>query len=233
MRTKILVGVLVLVATGAAASAISSGGSGMVNVLAALVGQNVSASTYTATATTGTAFQSTGDLVTAVRLGTGPRATIGTCSGSDVCIGPNDFGFTSKLYLWGDFTTQTVVARTFVDVQGASYIINNDGAVKVTDTDGLVINSTTALKGRVAAAVTFDSASISAGTCLDQDVTVPGALVGDFVTSANADFALVANVAVGNARVTDVDTLSLRLCNNDLLLPRDPASGTYRFVLER
>lgn len=209
-----------------------SGAASSVDVLAALVGQNVSANSYTATATSGTAFQSTGDLVTAVRLGTAPRATIGTCSGGGVCIGPDDFGFTTKLYVWGDITTQTVVARTFLDVQGSAYIINNSGPVRVTDTDGLVVNGGTALKGRVALAVTFDSASINNGTCLNQAVTVAGALVGDFVR-VNADFALPDTVMVGNARVTATNTVSLRLCNIDPALPADPASGPYNFALER
>lgn len=235
MRTKILVGVLVLVATGAAASAISSGGNGgaasAVDVLAALVGQNVNANSYAATATTGTAFQSTGDLVTAVRLGTAPRATIGTCSSGGVCIGPDDFGFTTKLYVWGDITTQTVVARTFLDVQGSSYIINNDGAVKVIDADGLVINSTTALKGRVAVAVTFDSASIAANGCNPQTVTVTGALANDFA-SVNANFALPSGVGIQGARVTATDTVEINLCNNTVGA-LDPASGSYLVKLER
>ena len=236
MRTKILVGVLVLVATGAAASAISSGGNGgaasAVDVLAALVGQNVNANSYTATATTGTAFQSTGDLVTAVRLGTAPRATIGTCSSGGVCIGPDDFGFTTKLYVWGDITTQTVVARTFLDVQGSAYIINNAGAVMVTDTDGFVVNGGTPLKGRVAVAVTFDSAAINNGTCLAQTLTVTGAVLGDAV-GVNADFELPDTVMIGNARVTAANTVSLRMCNVDVALSKDPVSGPYNFVLER
>lgn len=236
MRTKILAGVLVLVATGAFASAISSGGSGggtgTVDVLAALVGQNVSAATYTATTSTGPAFFSTGDLVDAVKLGTGPRATIGTCNGGAVCIGPLS-GSDTGLYLSGFFVARSAQFTSEVDLLGDNaYLRNNSGPLRINDVDGLVINGTTALKGRVAVAVVFDSASINNGTCLAQSVTVTGAALGDSV-GVNADFDLPDTVMIGNARVTATNTVSLRLCNVDVALPKNPDSGPYNFVLER
>lgn len=237
-RTKVLAGLLVLVSGVAVASAISSGGSGgagaAVDVLAALVGKDVNANSYTATTSTGPAFYSTGDLVNAVRLGTAPRATIGVCNPGqpDVCIGPNDFGFTSKLVLWGDFTTQTIVARTFLDVQGSAYIINNAGPVMVTDTDGLVINNTTPIKGNVMARVTFDFPSITNNACSVQSVTVTGAALQDAV-HANADFSLPADVSIGNARVTAANTVELKLCNHSSSGPQDPVSGAYVFEFRR
>lgn len=192
---------------------------------------NAIAKTYTATATSGTAFQSTGDLVTAVRLGTAPRATIGTCSGGGVCIGPDDFGFTTKLYIWGDITTQTVVARTFLDVQGSSYIINNDGPVRITDTDGVTINNGTPQKGRVAVSVTFDSAAIGANTCNPQTITVSGAALNDH-TNVTANFQLPVGVSLNGGRVTATDTVELNLCNATAG-SLDPVSGPFLVKLER
>lgn len=233
MRRALLVGVVL--ASGAAVAGVFGGGGGaIVNVLAELVGKNVNAASYTASSTTGPSFVSTGDRVDAYRLGTHPRATIGPCApgGPDVCVGPNDFGYTSSLRVWGNLSAQGFVVRDNIDVQGSAAIVNNSGPVRVTDTDGIVLNGGTPLKGRVALPVTFDVASIAAGACVDSEVTVTGAVVGDSVR-VNADFALPANVGIGNARVTAADTVELRLCNNSLLLPRDPASGPYNFVLER
>lgn len=235
-RTKVLAAVLVLVSGVAVASAISSGGSGgggsAVDVLAELVGKNVSANSYTATATTGPAFFSTGDLVDAVKLGTGPRATIGTCNGGAVCVGPvsgSDTGF----YVSGFIVARSAQFTSEVDLLGDNaYLRNNSGPVRVNDVDGLVVNGTTPLKGRVAVAVTFDSAAINNGTCLAQSLTVTGAVVGDAV-GVNADFDLPDTVMIGNARVTATNTVALRMCNVDVALPKDPVSGTYNFVLER
>lgn len=232
---RALVAVVVLVSGAAVAGVFSGGGGAMVNVLAELVGENVNAASYTATSTTGPSFVSTGDRVDAARLGTHPRATIGPCEpgAPDICVGPNDFGYTSKFRTWGDIIAQGFQVRDNIDVLGNAAIVNNSGPVRITDTDGLVVNATTALKGRVAVPVTFDSASINNGTCLDQAVTVAGAVVDDFVTSAYAAFTLPPGVSVDNAFVTATNTVELRLCNVDPSTPRDPASGLYKFVLER
>lgn len=177
---------------------------------------NAIAKTYTATATSGTAFQCTGDPETCLRVGTHPRATIGPCEdGSpDICFGPNDFGFTSKGRLWGDFTAQTFVARTLIDIQGpGSYLTNNNGPLNLFDSDGIVINNTTALKGRVAASVTFDSAAIGANTCNPQTITVAGAALHDH-TGVTADFQLPVGVSLNGGRVTEANTVELNLCNS-------------------
>lgn len=233
-RTKVLAGALVLVSTVAVASAISSGGSGggTVDVLAALLGQNVSAASYTATATTGPAFFSSGDLVDAVRLGTGPRATIGTCNGGAVCIGPTT-GSDTGLYLSGFFVARSAQFTGELDMLGDNaYLRNNNGPLRVNDTDGLVINGTTALKGRLAVAVTFDAAAISNNTCNPQAVTVTGAVVGDFA-QVNANFALPTGVGIQGVRVTATDTVEVDFCNVTSGGSLDPASGSYLFLLER
>lgn len=211
------------------------GGGGAVtptDVQAALVGQAISASSYTATTATSPGFQCSQDLEACVRLGTGLRATIGTCNGGAVCVGPptgSDTGF----YVSGFVAARSAQFTSEVDLLGDNaYLRNNSGPVRINDTDGLVLNGTTPLKGRVALAVTFDSASINNGTCLAQAVTVTGAVAGDFVR-VNADFDLPDTVMIGNARVTSANTVSLRLCNLDVALPKDPASGPYNFVLER
>jgi hypothetical protein len=202
------------------------------DVQAALVGRMISADSYTATTATGPAFTAANNLVNAIQLGTGPRATIGACQSGAICIGPDDLGFTTRLFVWGTIGTQMVQVRDSLDVLGNAAIINNDGPVRIGDTDGIVINGTTALKGRVAVSVTFDSAAISNNACNPQSVTVTGALAGDFV-SVNANFALPTGVVLGNARVTSANTVELTLCNVTTGGTLDPASGPYLFKLER
>lgn len=80
--------------------------------------------------------------------------------------------------------------------------------------------------------VTFDFPSVPNGTCTTSDVTVAGAAVGDTV-SVNADFALPATIGIGNVRSTATNTVTLRLCNHDPTNAQDPASGIYRFRIER
>jgi hypothetical protein len=235
MRTILLVALLASAAASAQIFPGNGGGGGVTptDVQAALVGQAINASSYTATSGT-TGFQCTGDPAVCLRYGTAPRATLGVCTAGspDLCVGPNDFGFTSKLTVWGDITSQTLVARTFIDLQGSAYLINNSGAVTVTDADGLVINGTSAMKGVVRTAVTYDAAAITNNACSVQSVTVAGAAVGDTV-SVSADFSLPQGVGIGNVRVTAANTVELTLCNVTTGGTLDPASGTYRFRMER
>jgi hypothetical protein len=227
-----------LLLSGAASAQIFPGGGGgggavtPTDVQAALVGQAISASSYTATTATSPGFQCSQDLEACIRLGTGLRATIGTCNGGAICIGPNS-GSDTGLYLSGFFVARSAQFTSEVDLLGDNaYLRNNSGPLRINDTDGLVINATTPLKGRVAVAVTFDSAAISNNACNPQAVTVTGAVVNDFV-SVNADFALPAGVGIQGARVTAADTVELNLCNNTTGGALDPASGSYLFKLER
>lgn len=83
----------------------------------------------------------------------------------------------------------------------------------------------------VESAVTVDVASIAAQSCLTTSVTVTGAAAGDTLW-ANADFALPLGVLVGNVRTTAANTVELTLCNVTAGA-LDPASGSYRFRIER
>lgn len=229
---------MVLAAGVAGASVISSGGNGggaAVDVLAELVGKNVSASTYTATTTTGPAFQSTGNVVDAVRLGTGPRASIGTCNSGGICLGPNDGTIGTMVFVSGSVVANSAQIRGPLDMLGVdAYLINNNASdpVRVEDLDGLRINGGTPLKKRLVVPVIFDSAAISNNACNPQAVTVPGALDGDFV-DVNAQFALPGGVGIQGVRVTASDTVELNICNNTAGGALDPDSGSFLFRLER
>lgn len=239
-RTKVFAAMLVLASGAAVASAITAGGSGgggasPVDVLAALVGQNVNANSYTATATTGPAFNSTGNLVDAYRLGTGPRATIGTCNSGGICLGPNDGSIGTMVFISGSFVSKSAQVQGPLDMLGVdAYLINNNSTdpVRVEDADGFRINGTSPIKGVARASVTYDAPALSNNTCSPQSVTVTGAALGDYVT-VNADFALPTGVAIGNARVTAANTVELTLCNITAGGALDPTSGPYLFRLER
>lgn len=236
---RVLFMTALLVAGAASAQTFPGGGGGdgasPASVTAALVGQNVNANSYTATTATGPGFSVDAVLACSFDLGPGGRNCLGTNGSGDILLGPNDGGAGTEVRISG-----TVSALNLNLTNGSLNLVNNASIsnpqpgkpVYVTEEEGLTINNTTPLKGRVALAVTFDSASINNGTCLTQSVTVAGALTGDFVR-VNADFALPDTVAIGNARVTASNTVALRLCNIDLALPADPASGPYNFVLER
>lgn len=226
---------MVLLAAFADAAVMGGGGAAgaAVNVLAELVGKNVNATSYTASSTTGPAFVATGDRVDAARLGTHPRATIGPCEpgAPDICVGPNDFGYTSKFRTWGDIIAQGFQVRDNIDILGTAAIVNNSGPVRLNDADGFTINGGTPQRGRIAGSVTFDSAAIGAHDCEPQTVTVTGAALHD-ITTVSADFQLPKGVGLQGGRVSAVDTLELNLCNNtDGSL--NPVSGPYLFELVR
>lgn len=78
--------------------------------------------------------------------------------------------------------------------------------------------------------VTFDPASVPAQTSPDQDVTVPGAKVGDVVVCNPP--VLVTNLGVGQCRVKQADTVTVRFIN-PTAGALDAASGTWQFWLLR
>jgi hypothetical protein len=80
--------------------------------------------------------------------------------------------------------------------------------------------------------VTYDFPSVANSACVESSVTVTGAAANDTI-SVNADFALPTDVSIGNARATGANTVALRLCNSNASTPQDPASGSYRFRIER
>ena len=229
--------VVVLLTASVAGAAVFGGGGGgagaVVDVLAELLGENVSANSYTATTATGPGLQCNGNLASCVRLGSGTRAYLGTNSSGDILLGPDDGSNATGVRISGYVRALSAQFIGPVDLLADNaYLTNNAGVLRLYDLDGISFNDTTPLKGRVALAVTFDSAAINNGTCLAQSVTVTGAALGDSV-KVNADFELPDTVMIGNARVTAPNTVALRLCNVDVALAKDPVSGPYNFVLER
>lgn len=237
MKRALLVGGMVLL-SGVAVAGVFGGGSGggvgaVVDVLAELVGKNVNANSYTATTTTGPAFIATGDRIDAIRLGSGSRATIGTNASGDIFIGPNDFGYTTSLYLWGGIVTQGIQVRSVLDVLGpGTYITNNDGVVQVVDPDGFKINGTTPLKGIVRASVTVDFPAIPNNDCVSVTTAVAGAQPHDFV-DAIADFDLPEDVTVRAEYVVSAGQVKLKACNHSNEAAEDPDSGAFIVRLER
>lgn len=232
------VGVLaVLLVAGAAGASVFGGGGGgaaaVVDVLAELVGKNVSAASYTATTTTGPAFVSTGDRVDAVKLGTAPRASIGTCNGGAICLGPNS-GSDTGVYVSGFIVSRSQQVQGEMDLLGDNaYLRNNSGPVRVRDADGFSINDTATIKGIVRTSATLDFPSISNNKCVTLDASIPEAQVGDFAL-AEAAFETPEDVTVRVSHaVTVAGTVTIKACNHSSLMAEDPASGIYLIRLER
>lgn len=202
------------------------------------------ATSYRATTTTGTAYQTDAVLECSFDTGPGARNCIGTNVAGDILLGPGSGSGTTVRafgkFIGLDFEGQNVTTTNVVTAGAALFLgtnasiqNNNSGkTVLVTDPEGLQINATTPIKGWVQAAVSVDFASISNGACLAQSVTVTGATAGDAVW-ANADFALPLGVSVGNVRVTAANTVELTLCNITAGGALDPAAGNFVFRLSR
>lgn len=238
MRTILFVAALLGASLARAQTFPGGGGGGSTSpsdVLAALVGQDVSANTYTATATTGPGFSADAVLTCAFDLGPGGRNCLGTNLAGDVLLGPDDGGSGTEVRVSG-----SISALNLNLVNGNLNLVNNavitnpqpGKPVAVVEEEGLSINGTTPLKGRLAVSVTFDSAAISNNDCNPQAVTVTGAALNDFV-QVSANFALPKGVGLQGARVTAANTVELNICNNTSGGSLDPASGAYLFLLER
>lgn len=236
MKRALVVGVVVLL-SGVAAAGVFGGGSGgaaaaVVDVLAELVGKNVNANSYTANNTSGPGFQSTGDRVDAVRLGTGPRATIGTCNGGAICLGPNS-GSDTGVYVSGFIVARSQQIQGELDLLGDNaYLRNNNGAVRVNDADGFVINGTSPLKGIDRATATVDFPAIPNNDCVSITTAVAGAQVHDFV-DALADFDLPDDVTVRAEYVVSAGQVKLKACNHSNEAAEDPSSGSFIIRMER
>lgn len=202
------------------------------------------ATSYRATTTSGTAFQTDAVLECSFDTGPGSRNCIGTNVSGEILLGPGsgsgtmvrNFGDYVGLAITGQNLTATnVISYTAALDQGNTGFMRNTNSGKpvlVTDTEGFNINSTTSIKGWVQLPVTLDFASIGNNACVTQSVAVAGAVTKDGV-SVNADFALPLGVSIGNARVTAADTVELTLCNVTAGGALDPASGSYVFRLSR
>lgn len=232
MRAAILLALLSSLP--AAAQVFPGGGGGMCTLDGTQAGV---ATSYRATATTGTAYQVDSVLECGYDTGPGTRNCIGTNVSGDILLGPGS-GSTTIVRNFGDYiglqiTGSNVTASAAFILGNNAFLVNSTGVkpVLVTDSDGFQINGTTAIKGWVQATVTVDFASVGGGACVTQSVTVTGAAVGD-AAWGNADFAIPLGVSVGNVRVTATNTVELTLCNVTAG-PLDPASGSFIFRLSR
>lgn len=80
------------------------------------------------------------------------------------------------------------------------------------------------------AVAVLDFPNTVAGTSSDLTINVPGAADGDAVSLGVPIAALVAN-GVFSAFVSAVNTVTVRFSNNDLALPFDPGSGSFRVAV--
>lgn len=80
--------------------------------------------------------------------------------------------------------------------------------------------------------VTYDAASLAAGTAVDASVTVPGVLSTDVIVWVVPPAAWNGGMMVQSARVASANTVTMRLFNTTAGA-LDPASGTYRFIVGR
>lgn len=147
----------------------------------------------------------------------------------DGCSPVVDIGETTRIQ-----PGQAIFTNGGLFLDGTTYIQNQSGAVKVTDTDGLVINSTSAITGISLADVVVDIASIAANSCADVAATVAGVEANDIVIVTPTTTLAVTDVTVGDAHVTNAgtDEVTFRACNASGG-PEDPASATFRFLVVR
>lgn len=238
MKRALVVCSVVLLSGVAVAGVFGGGGGGgagaVVDVLAELVGKNVNANSYTATNTSGPGFMATSDRTDAFRLGTHPRATIGPCypGSPDVCVGPNDFGYTSKFTVWGDIVSQGIQVRDNIDILGNASILNNNGPVRLNDADGFVLNGGTAQKGHNVDTFTLDLAPIPNNSCLTVLVAWPLAQLHDRV-KLTVDFDLPDDVIVTPERVPEAGQVRLKACNISNEASQNPDSGPFIIELDR
>lgn len=237
MRAALLTVVLLSSAAHAQKIRLMGGGAATGGVCSLDPATTAIAPAYRATTTTGTAYQVDAVLECGFDTGPGTRNCIGTNALGEILIGPGS-GNSTVGRLFGDLNViqligSNVTATTALILGTSGFIVNSSAnPVRVTDADGLQINSTTAIKGWVQATVAVDFAIINNNACATQSVTVTGAATGDAAWS-NADFALPLGVSVGNVRVTAANTVELTLCNNTTGGPLDPASGNFIFRLSR
>lgn len=80
--------------------------------------------------------------------------------------------------------------------------------------------------------VTYDAASLAAGTAVDNAITVPGVLSTDYCLAVLPPAALNGGFMVQLARVSAANTVTVR-CFNTTAGALDPASGTWTFFIGR
>lgn len=79
--------------------------------------------------------------------------------------------------------------------------------------------------------VSFDPAAVSTITTAEQDITVPGVMLGDIVLAVNKP-SLTAGVGICNARVKAANTVSVQFVN-PTAGSVNPTVETYTIVIGR
>lgn len=196
-------------------------------------GLTCSSDTFTSTTSSGDGFSCSAQLGACFDVG-GACGQIGRDNNGYIQIGDGcspvvDIGETTRIQ-----PGQAIFTNGGLFLDGTTYISNQSGAVKVTDTDGLVINSTSAITGISLADVVVDIASIAANSCDDVTATVAGVEANDFVSVIPASTLSVTDVTVGDAHVTNAgtDEVTFRACNSSGGA-EDPDSATFRFLVVR
>lgn len=78
------------------------------------------------------------------------------------------------------------------------------------------------------ASATLNFPSVSAGSCEDLTISVPGAEIGDPVIVSVPEFP---PLTFFNAQVTSSDTVTVRFCNNQFGITRNLDSGVFKVIV--
>lgn len=204
-------------------------------------GQDCTSSTFTADTASGTGYSCATAVSACFDPGPGANNAISTDGSGRLILGNGAgtaevwVGETGGIQLTEN--SNLTIANGAIIMNATTFLVNQTATepVKIDDTHGLRINTTTPIKGVVMLAATVDIGSISASSCLDVTATVAGVEASDkiFVTP---DFDHTANsVLIGNARVTNAgtDEVTFRACNVSTLGAEDPDSGSYLFLVMR
>jgi hypothetical protein len=196
------------------------------------------AASYEGTDATGPVF-SCQNVASAVCVDLGPGSHNNLCTNvsGEILLG---CGSTSTIIRVGEGTIiqngQITIPNGAINADGT--VIRNNaggqgGTVHIEDAQGLMVNSTTPIKGVLLLPVTVNLGDLT-DQCDDVTATVAGVEANDYVfVTPNGDLA-AANIIVGNARVTNAgtDEVTFRACDvangSD-----DPASASFLFLVMR
>jgi len=123
----------------------ASGGASVSAILAALVGQTVSATRYTASASSGTGFGCDSALASCVSLGPGAKAKLGSNSSGEILIG--DGTTSAQTVRVGELTfygNGWIQSAGLIDCNHNCYLRNayTGEPVRIDDPDGVLISDT-------------------------------------------------------------------------------------------
>lgn len=196
-------------------------GASVVDILAALVGQTVTAERYIATASTGTAYNVSSVLSCALDTGPGANNCIGTDASGRVILAAG--AGTGEVWIGESASITMTENGVLINTNGAficrgGCVITNDFStdpVRITDPHGMSINATTSVKGILLASVTIDVAQIDPQKCDDVTATVAGVEANDTVYITNNFDPVATEVIFTDPRVTNAatDQVTFRACN--------------------